>query len=217
MIPNTTLFQNIFLLLAYLLGSIPTAVWVSKYFFKTDIREHGSGNAGTTNTLRVLGKKPAIFVLAVDLLKGLAAVKLALLFDNSFNSSNYWMNLGCVYGMAAVIGHIYPVFAGFRGGKGIATLFGMILGLNLLVALILAVLFFSIVLISKYVSLGSILSSIAMPILIWILFPGSDYNKLHLMSIAVPLLVIYTHRENIQRLRNGVESKTNLVGGKKQA
>jgi len=93
----------------------------------------------------------------------------------------------------------------------------MILGLNLLVALILAVLFFSIVLISKYVSLGSILSSIAMPILIWILFPGSDYNKLHIMSIAVPLLVIYTHRENIQRLRNGVESKTNLVGGKKQA
>ena len=205
------------LVIAYLLGSIPTAVWVSKYFFKTDIREHGSGNAGTTNTLRVLGKKPAIFVLAVDLLKGLAAVKLALLFDRNFEGPNFWMNLGCIYGMAAVIGHIYPVFAGFRGGKGIATLFGMMIGLNALLALLLAIIFFGIVLISKYVSLGSILSAIAMPILTWILFPGDEFKKLHLLSIAVPLLVIYTHRENIQRLRNGVESKTNLVGGKKQA
>lgn len=215
MIPNNTLFQNLFLVIAYLLGSIPTAVWVSRYFFKTDIREHGSGNAGTTNTLRVLGKKPAIFVLAVDLLKGLAAVKLALFFTDNSNSSNYWMNLGCVYGMAAVIGHIYPVFAGFRGGKGIATLFGMIIGLNVLLALILALLFFAIVLISKYVSLGSILSAIAMPIVTWLLFPGAEFAKLHYLSITIPLLVIYTHRENIQRLINGVESKTNLVGGKK--
>ncbi len=215
MIPNTTLFQNIFLVIAYLLGSIPTAVWVSRYFFKTDIREHGSGNAGTTNTLRVLGKTPAIFVLAVDLLKGLAAVKLALLFPETMHGSNYWMNLGCVYGMAAVLGHIYPVFAGFRGGKGIATLFGMIIGLNIFLALILALLFFSIVLVSKYVSLGSILSAIAMPVATWVLFPSDEYTKLHILSISIPLLVIYTHRENIQRLIKGVESKTNLVGGKK--
>jgi glycerol-3-phosphate acyltransferase PlsY len=215
MIPNTSLFQNLLLVLAYLLGSIPTAVWVSRYFFKTDIREHGSGNAGTTNTLRVLGKKPAIFVLAVDLLKGLVAVKLALLFVTAEESKNFWMNLGCVYGMAAVIGHIYPVFAGFRGGKGVATLFGMIIGLNPFIALILALIFFSIVLISKYVSLGSILSSMVLPTLTWLMFPGQEFLKLHIMSAMVPLLVIYTHRENIQRLLKGVESKTHLIGGKK--
>lgn len=215
MIPNTVLFQNLFLVLAYLMGSIPTAVWVSKYFFKTDIREHGSGNAGTTNTLRVLGKKPAIFVLAVDLLKGFAAVKLALLFTSAEQTPHQWLNLASVLGMAAVIGHIYPVFAGFRGGKGIATLFGMIIGLSGMIALLLALLFFSIVLISKYVSLGSIISSLVLPILAWLFFPGSGFLKLHIISSIVPLLVIYTHRENIIRLKNGVESKTQLVGKKK--
>jgi glycerol-3-phosphate acyltransferase PlsY len=163
----------------------------------------------------VLGKKPALFVLAVDLFKGLAAVKLALLFVNTSNGAHFWMNLGCIYGMASVIGHIYPVFANFRGGKGIATLFGMILGLNVLLALILAVIFFSIVILSKYVSLGSILSSVAMPILTWLLFPETELVKLHFISTMVPLLVIYTHRENIQRLIKGVESKTNIIGGKK--
>ncbi|MBL7713753.1 MAG: glycerol-3-phosphate acyltransferase, partial [Chitinophagaceae bacterium] len=119
-------------LFAYLLGSIPSAVWVSKRFYGIDIREHGSGNAGATNTFRVLGKNAGVIVMIADMLKGFIAVKLSILSTYTWTSEPF-VNLQVILGIAAVLGHIFPVWAGFRGGKGIATLFGMILGIQPLV------------------------------------------------------------------------------------
>src|SRR6201985_1626693 len=127
------------LILAYLCGSIPTAVWIGLAFFNIDVREYGSGNAGATNTFRVLGKKAGIPVMLLDILKGFTATSLAYFIGVSttgaYGSSSY-TNYALALGFAAVMGHLFPVFAGFRGGKGIATLFGMILAVNLPAALL---------------------------------------------------------------------------------
>src|SRR4051812_18598899 len=131
--------MNIALLivLAYLIGSIPSAVWISKRFFGIDIREHGSGNAGATNTFRVLGAKTGSIVMLADMMKGFFAVKLSLLSQFHIGSEQI-TNLQICLGLAAVVGHIFPIWAEFRGGKGIATLFGMILSIQPLVAVSLA-------------------------------------------------------------------------------
>ena len=117
-------------ILAYLIGSIPTSVWVSQYFFDIDIRDYGSGNAGATNTYRVLGPKWGTTVMLVDMLKGVVAVKLALLLPQYADSDTRFLNLQIVLGLAAVIGHVFPIWADFRGGKGVATLFGLVLGVS---------------------------------------------------------------------------------------
>lgn len=122
--------EALLIILAYCIGSIPTAVWVSKYYFGIDIREYGSGNAGATNTFRVLGSKWGTLVMVIDVLKGLAAVKLALLLpyyiENDLALTNFQIGLG----MAAVLGHIFPIWAQFKGGKGVATLFGLVIGIS---------------------------------------------------------------------------------------
>jgi glycerol-3-phosphate acyltransferase PlsY len=201
--------NNILLVtLAYLLGSIPTAVWVSKRIYGIDIREHGSGNAGATNTFRILGKKAGIAVMIVDMLKGFAAIKLSYLSVYAASSEQI-VNLQIGLGIAAVVGHIFPIWAGFRGGKGIATLFGMILGIHPLVAVSLIGVFLFMLFLTRYVSLSSIAASIAFPVLILFIFKDQElFYKL--FAIATACLVVLTHHKNISRLIAGNESKVTL-------
>jgi len=194
--------------IAYLLGSIPSAVWVSKHFYGMDIREHGSGNAGATNTFRILGKNAGIIVMVADMLKGFLAVKLSLFSHYSWHPepSIAFVNLQVVLGIAAVLGHIFPIFANFRGGKGIATLFGMILGIQPLVAVSLVGVFMLMLFATRYVSLSSISASIAFPLLILFIFrePELSYK---IFAIGTAALVVLTHHKNISRLLTGSESK----------
>lgn len=195
-------------LLAYLIGSVSTAVLVSKRFYGIDIREHGSGNAGATNTFRVLGKNAGVIVMAADILKGFIAVKLSLLSQYSWHPSPsvQFVNLQVILGIASVLGHIFPIFSGFRGGKGIATLFGMILGIQPLVAVSLVGVFILMLLVTRYVSLSSISASIAFPLLILFIFrePELSYK---IFAIGTAFLVVLTHHKNIGRLLTGNESK----------
>ena len=193
------------LVLAYLIGSVPTAVWVSKRLFGIDIREHGSGNAGATNTFRVLGAKAGTGVMLGDMLKGFIAVKLALLSNFQWDSEQF-TNLQIGLGLAAVVGHIFPIWADFRGGKGIATLFGMILSIQPLVAVSLIAVFAAMLFLTRYVSLSSITASITFPVMILFIFhePEISYK---LFAIATACLVVLTHHKNITRLLAGNESK----------
>ena len=195
----------ILIILAYLIGSIPTAVWVSKRIYGIDIREHGSGNAGATNTFRILGKKAGSVVMAGDMLKGFLAVKLSLLSSFSW-SSEAITNLQVFLGLAAVVGHIFPIWADFRGGKGIATLFGMILSIQPLVAISLIGVFFLMLYLTRYVSLSSISASIAFPLLILFIFNEPEVSY-RVFAIATAVLVVLTHHKNINRLLAGNESK----------
>jgi len=201
---------NILLLLgAYLLGSIPTAVWIGKFFYKTDVREYGSGNAGATNTFRVLGKKAGIPVLVIDILKGFAAVNIAYL-SHYTESSNQFINLQLVLGIASLVGHIFPIFASFRGGKGIATLLGIILAVHPYSAMISISIFIVVLLITKYVSLGSMMAAIAFPIIVILVFETKT-PSLVIFSILIAIMVLITHQKNIERLLRREESKANLV------
>ncbi|MFZ9028076.1 MAG: glycerol-3-phosphate 1-O-acyltransferase PlsY [Crocinitomicaceae bacterium] len=202
----------IFGLIAYHLGSIPTAVWVGKAWYNIDVREHGSNNAGATNTFRVLGKKPGIIVLAVDIVKGFIAVSLVkwlnyfMALDHTFDEV---VQVQVVCAVAAILGHIFPVFAGFKGGKGVATSLGVIVGLEPLSALICIGLFLIVFIISNYVSLGAIIVSFAFPVVVWWVTDNSS-DVLFIFSIILSLAVIAAHRKNIKRLIKGEENKMNL-------
>ncbi|MEY2925302.1 MAG: hypothetical protein RLZZ337_1852 [Bacteroidota bacterium] len=206
-------------IVSYLLGSIPSSVWLGKKFKGIDIREHGSGNAGATNTFRVLGKKLGIAVLLMDVAKGYLAVSLAHILKLS--PSLYWegvtdtmiINVQLLLGIIAVIGHIFPVFAQFRGGKGIATLLGMVLGINLPLSLCCIAVFIIVLLLTKYVSVSSMLATISYPIFTYFVFQKTEILLL-LFGIAASIMVVLTHRKNITRLMNGTESKANLFGKK---
>ena len=191
----------IFLILAYLIGSFPSAVWVGKTFYNKDVREYGSGNAGATNTFRVLGKKAGIPVLLMDVFKGWFAVYLASMTDGNTISQ-------LSFGIAAVIGHLFPIYTGFRGGKGIATLLGFMIGMEPIASGFCALIFLISFLISKYVSLSSIFASIAFPLIV--VFSYGYYNvnsSLFLFSIFVPILALITHQKNIERLIRGDENR----------
>lgn len=201
--------EFLLIVVAYLIGSLPTSVWVSKYFFGIDIRDYGSGNAGATNTFRTLGAGWGSFVMAVDILKGVLASFLYLLLPyyltDEFQRTNFMVGLG----LAAVLGHIFPIWAGFKGGKGVATVFGMVLAIQPMVALFVIVIFLVVLYVTRFVSLSSILAGIALPILILVIFnePEPLYR---IFAIAVALLVIFTHQKNIHRLLNGNESKARI-------
>lgn len=194
------------IILAYLIGSIPTSLIVSRTQFNIDIRDYGSGNAGATNTFRVLGSKWGTFVMIMDMLKGLIAVKLALLLpyyiDNEFERTNFQIGLG----LAAVLGHIFPVWAEFRGGKGVATLFGLIIAISPWTALSCIGVFLLVLYLTRFVSLSSILASLAFPVFILVVF-NVDNIAYRIFAIAVALLVIMTHQKNIGRLLSGSENK----------
>lgn len=194
------------IILAYLLGSIPTSIWISKYFFGIDIRDYGSGNAGASNTYRVLGSTWGTFVMVVDMLKAIVAVKLAYFLPGAALSDDYLINMQLGLGLAAVLGHVFPVWAEFRGGKGVASLFGMVLGIQPNVALLCVGVFLLVLYLTRFISLSSILASIAFPIFILVIY--NEPEKLYrVFAITVALLVLLTHQKNIGRLLKGVEDK----------
>lgn len=193
---------------AYLLGAIPSSVWIGKLFFGIDVREHGSGNAGATNTLRTLGKLAGFSVLGIDFLKGFVATSLVYTYGSTMSETEM-LNMKILLGVMAVVGHIYPVFAGFRGGKGIATLIGVVTCLSWQLALCCFLLFLAIVVITKYISLGSVLSGLANPFFAAFLNHWQATNLVYFCAI-IGILVTYTHRANIKRLLAGNENKFSL-------
>lgn len=196
-------------LVAYLLGSIPTSVWVGKGYHGIDIRDYGSGNAGATNTFRVLGTQVGIFVLFLDIVKGITAASLVHYLPFLHEGTDRFVNIQLLFGLVAVIGHIFPVFEQFKGGKGIATLFGMLIGIHYAIALAILGLFIVVLLLTKYVSLSSILAAIAFPLFTIFVFKR-DEPLFIAFGIAAAVMVVLTHKKNISRLLNGDESKANL-------
>ena len=205
-------FELILLLSAsYVTGSIPTSIIVSKVFKGIDIREHGSGNAGATNVFRVLGWKQALIVVVVDIFKGWlpAAVYATSLFQGQPIEETGVLQILC--GFAAVLGHTYTIFAEFKGGKGVGTLGGMLLALFPIAVPVCLIVFAVVLMLTGYVSVGSILASAALPIFLFILPPlgFADTAPLSLLifSLLVPWFIIFTHRSNISRLRSGEENR----------
>ena len=195
---------------AYLLGSIPSAVWIGKAVKGVDVREHGSKNAGATNTMRVLGVKTGIPVLLIDVFKGFAAVKLATLLPAFEIGTNAFVNFQLALGAAAVLGHIFPIFAGFRGGKGVATVVGILLALHWQATLVAIAVFLITLFISKYVSLSSMMMGLSYPVSVIFIFT-TDSISLIIFSIVVSILLIITHRKNISRLVHGNENKATFL------
>lgn len=197
------------IIIAYLLGSIPSAVWIGKKYYGIDIREHGSKNAGTTNMLRVLGRRAALPVFALDFLKGFVAVTLTELLKYDDYIDDMWLiNIKLIAVFAAVAGHIFPIFAGFRGGKGVATLVGTVTGIYPPVALLCFAVWFVMLMISHYVSLASMVAGCCFPLFTLISPKVNGSTAFVIFSFVIAVLLIVTHRKNIMRLRAGTESKT---------
>jgi glycerol-3-phosphate acyltransferase PlsY len=196
--------------ISYLIGSMPTALWVGKAFFGVDIREHGSGNSGATNTFRVLGKKAGTAVLLIDVIKGLTAASLVRYLDFVEIGTVRFVNLQLLFGLSSVLGHIFPIYANFKGGKGIATLLGMVIGIHYLSALVCMSLFIAILFSTRYVSLSSILAAVAFP-LIAILIYKNEEPFFIAFGIAAAIMVVLTHQKNIVRLVAGNENKAKLL------
>ena len=202
-------------LTAYLLGSIPTSVWVGRYFKGIDIREHGSKNAGATNTFRILGKRYGWLVLFTDIAKGTTAACLPFFLSQEVFSGykDEFLILQLVGGVSAVFGHVFPVFAQFRGGKGVATSLGIVIGINPPAAAVCLALFLLVFLTTRYVSLGAMISSLCFPIVSYFLI-HNDTRIMIIFSIVLCTLVVWAHRMNIQRLINGTENRMNLFARK---
>lgn len=207
MLENQTLAIPFFILLGYLLGSIPSAVWIGKQFFGKDVRQFGSGNAGATNTFRVLGTKAGIIVLLADIIKGFLAVSIPIWSHIGFGYDGGISDLGMVCGISSVLGHLYPVFARFKGGKGVATGLGIMLAAAPFASLASVAVFVLIWLGSSYVSLASLLGALSFPFFLFLLF-YPEGNILKIAAILLPLIIAYTHRGNIIKLMNGTENKT---------
>jgi glycerol-3-phosphate acyltransferase PlsY len=200
----------ILLFLSYLTGSFPTSIILGKLVKGIDIRDHGSGNAGGTNVFRVLGWKPALIVVLIDIFKGWlpTAIYATTLFKGQPISDVGVVQILC--GFAAVLGHTYTIFAGFRGGKGIGTLAGMLIALYPIAFPFCLLVFVLTLVLTGYVSLCSIFAAISLPILLLILpIFGIEQSSLSLLIFAllVPWFAIYTHRSNIVRLRDGTENR----------
>lgn len=200
----------VLVILAYLIGSIPTSVWVGKRFFNKDIRDYGSGNAGATNTIRVLGLKAGIPVLLFDLFKGWLVVQLAYLTNFYIPNSDDFITFQLILGGAAILGHIFPIYVGFRGGKGVATLFGIILALYPVPTLICIGIFLIILFLTKYVSLGSITAGFAFPFVVILVFHTTTPSMI-VFSLIVAILLLFTHQKNIERLLRKEESKATFL------
>lgn len=192
--------------LAYLAGSIPSAVWAGKIFHGIDVREHGSGNAGATNTVRVLGWKTGIPVLLFDLFKGWLAAMFPVFLNAAPEGSGSLMALQIGSGLAAIVGHVFPVFAGFRGGKGVATTFGVLLALHPLLTVTCAGVFLVVLLLFGYVSLASMTAGVAFPVLLMTVFQTPSVI-LKVFAVVISLALIITHKKNISRLLKGEEKR----------
>ena len=203
-------------ILAYLIGSIPTSIWVSKTKFGIDIRDYGSGNAGATNTYRVLGAKWGTFVMIIDVIKGVIATSLWVSIPYYYTNELHRTNFMIVLGLVAVLGHIYPIWAGFRGGKGVATLLGMALAIQPAVALLCIVVFLITLFATRFVSVSSMLAGIAFMILILFIYHEKE-TSYRLFAIIVAIMVVFTHRNNIKRLLQGNENKVPLFKKKEKS
>lgn len=209
---------SIIVILSYLVGSIPTSIIVTKIFRGVDIRKYGSGNAGGTNVIRVLGWKAGVLVIAIDIFKGYVATMLVtklmygqIPFQNLTPFEDITV-IRVIAGCAAILGHIWTAFGGFRGGKGIATAGGVLLGLATIEVLVAVGVFSLVFILSRYVSLGSISGAIAFPLSMFFrhnIFKADlqGYNTLIFFSMGISLLLLYTHRENIKRLLDGTEHR----------
>jgi glycerol-3-phosphate acyltransferase PlsY len=201
------------MVIAYLVGSIPTSVWWGKAFYGLDVREHGSHNAGATNTFRVLGRRAGIPVLLIDILKGFLPVRILPNFTSLDPDSAPWMWFRLALVIATVLGHLYPVFAGFKGGKGVATSFGGILAIHPGAAGACVVVFALVFFTTRYVSLGSLSAAITFPLAVLLIFHETSPVKIG-FAVVLCLLVFYTHRQNIGRLLRGEERRMSLAGAK---
>lgn len=204
------------IILAYLIGAIPTSIWVSKSVFNIDIRNFGSGNAGATNTFRVLGAKWGSFVMVADVTKGVIATSLWVLIPfyatNELARTNFMIALGLV----AVLGHIFPIWANFRGGKGVATLLGMALAIQPIVAFLCILVFLATLFTTRFVSLSSMLAGVAFMVLILFIFNEKE-TTYRIFAIIVALMVVMTHQKNITRLLKGTENKVPIFKNRDRA
>lgn len=203
-------------LVAYLVGSVPTAVWYGKAFHDVDVRLHGSGNAGATNTFRVLGKRAGIVVLLIDILKGFLATNVAWLIgylhivDYNYLYLHKLVFYKLIFGALAVVGHIFPVYVGFKGGKGVATLLGMMLAIEAQTTLMSAGIFLVVLLLFQYVSLGSMLAALSFPLLLLIPNFKPEDPTVIVFGFLMFSVVMITHQKNITKLLNGEENKARL-------
>ncbi len=207
---STALIVSLLLVAAYLLGSVSNAVWIGRRFYGIDPREHGSRNAGATNAVRVLGVGAGLAVFALDFLKGLAAVSLSWLAGYGAGSAAMF-NLRFALTGAVVLGHIFPLFAGFRGGKGVATLAGAVMGVYPPAVLLCLATFVVVFLLCRYVSVASMTAGVMLPVYTAFVF-GQRYVPLIVFCCAVAVLLLVTHRRNIGRLLAGTESKLSFRG-----
>ena len=209
-------------IIAYLLGSIPSAVWIGKRYYGVDVREHGSKNAGTTNVLRVLGTRAAIPVFAIDFMKGFIAVSIfsLLKYDVNIPSQAWIVNMKILAVFVSVLGHIFPIFANFRGGKGVATVIGALTGIQPNIALLCFIVWLATFMVWNYVSLASIVAGCSFPVFVSI-FSSSIYVRHGLshtsisflvFSFVVAIVLVLTHRKNVGRLLDGTESKIDMWG-----
>ncbi|MBW6501870.1 MAG: glycerol-3-phosphate 1-O-acyltransferase PlsY [Bacteroidales bacterium] len=202
---------SITLILSYMIGSVATAVWTGKIFHGIDVREHGSGNAGATNVIRVLGWKTGVPVLLLDVAKGWIASMLPVFAGFAEAGSAQLINFQILAGIAAITGHIFPLFAGFRGGKGVATIFGVLLAIHPFLTLSCLGVFLIVLVLSGYVSLSSMSAGAAFPLLLFLVFDTPSLF-FRIFSIIAAIALIITHKKNIRRLISGEE--TRLFGKK---
>ncbi|MEK4425449.1 glycerol-3-phosphate 1-O-acyltransferase PlsY [Solibacillus sp. FSL K6-1523] len=200
------MINGFILLCAYVIGSIPSGLWIGKIFYNTDIRQHGSGNLGATNTFRVLGKKPGLVVTLIDVFKGTAAV---LLLALPFFSDATIHPL--ILGVVAVVGHMFPIFAGFRGGKAVATSAGVILGYSLPLFIVLFFTFFLSLKMTKMVSLTSMITAVVALIYSSVYWIVTGDFALFILIAFLATFIFYRHRENITRIKNGTEPKVKWI------
>ena len=201
------------MVISYILGSVPNALWIGKVFKGIDIREHGSRNTGSTNAARVLGAKLGILTLILDVSKGLVPTLMAILLKaDFFENLTRISNLDYVLvGICAILGHVFSIFMNFKGGKAVATTLGVFLILVPKAILFVAIVFFVVFTVSRYVSLSSVLAAISLPIFIYFLYQQTIYV---ILGILIAILIAVKHRSNIERLKNGTESKFSLKNKK---
>mgnify|MGYP003803122813 FL=1 len=193
-------------MVSYLIGSFSSAVWIGKWFFGIDVREHGSKNAGATNTFRVLGYKAGIPVFILDVLKSFISVNFIIFIPEIITYSEIYYGIKILFGICAVTGHIFPIYTRFKGGKGVASMLGLVIALQPTAAGITFAVFIFVFLITRIVSLSSISAAIAFPIIIYLL-EKNDSLTLTIFSLIATVIIIFTHKLNIKRLIAGEEKK----------
>ena len=199
------------ILTCYMIGSFPSAVWIGKIFHNIDIRKYGSHNAGATNTFRVLGNKWGWIVLFLDVAKGYLAASFPLLLESMYTGyKDEVLILQLLASISVIIGHVFPILANFRGGKGVASSLGIILAINLETAIICLCIFLIVFLIWRYVSLGAIIASLFFPVVSFFVMK-EDARLMIVFSVLLALIVVFSHRKNINRLLHGEENKMNLL------